>query len=75
MKIGKDRQSAERVRAVIDTDEEYFFQNWADEQQRSLATLSTPVLSDAGVRCVQTRSLLGPDDMRMVGGSGLAALA
>jgi hypothetical protein len=66
MKMGADQESAEEVRAVIDTDEEYVFQNWADEAARSICTLSTPVLPRAGVRCLQTRTLLDPDQIRMV---------
>jgi hypothetical protein len=54
------------VRAVIDTDEEYDFQNWADPAAHSISTLSTPTQRDAGVRCVQTRSLVSPDEIRMV---------
>jgi len=65
MKIGSDQHSAEAVQAVIDTEESYVFQNWANDAERSISTLSTPSNPDAGVRCVQTRSLTGPDEIRM----------
>ena len=64
MKVGRDQRSAEPVRAVIDTDEEYEFQNWINESEQSISTLSTPI-TGSGVRCVQTRSLISPDEIRM----------
>jgi hypothetical protein len=66
MKMGRDEQSAEAVQAVIDTEESYVFQNWANEAEQSICTLSTPSNPEAGVKCLQTRSLCGPDEIRMV---------
>lgn len=66
MKMGRDEQSAEAVQAVIDTEESYVFQNWANDAEQSICTLSTPSNPEAGVKCLQTRSLCGPDEIRMV---------
>lgn len=66
MKMGKDKESAETVQAVIDTDEEYIFQNWSVEESGEICTLSTPVGGVSGVRCLQTRTLASEDEIRMV---------
>ncbi len=66
MKMGRDQASAEPVQSVVDTEENYIFQNWADDSRKTISTLSTPVDKTCGVRCLQTRHLLSNDEIRMV---------